>query len=304
MRTTYEQIINIADIASLNSKENISQLISLAKAELISPASEDKKRTLLLAIDVQNDFMEGIGTLPVTGSKKDVERLTRWIYNNLEGLTQIMCSLDTHSITQIFHADWWIDKDGNNPAPFTIITYSDVKEGKWEAANGEKYRSLVYLENLEKKGKKQLCIWPYHCLEGTKGAELESEFTKMLYFHSAARSSTAMFVAKGQNPFTEMYGIIKAEYDSESYINQTVLDTIEQFDDIYIAGEASSHCVLASLEQILEYFSENKELTSRITLLEDCMSPIAGFEESTLKQFEVLKTRYGIQVRKSTDVVL
>lgn len=304
MKTKYEQIVDVNHIASHNSTENITEIISLGIGEQLSPAQKDKKKTLLLAIDVQNDFMENIGTLPVSGSKGDVARLTQWIYNNLEHLTQVMCSLDTHSIAQIFHAYWWVDAKGNRPAPFTIITHADVQSGKWKASNGDNARSLEYLENLELKGKKQLCIWPYHCLEGTKGAELESEFTKMIYFHSAARNIQPLLVAKGQDPNSEMYGIIEAEYNPNHQVNQMVLDTVAEFHEIYIAGQASSHCVLASTMQILEHFADRRDITSRITLLVDCMSPIVGFEEVTLQQFQDLKNKYGIQVKKSTEVCL
>jgi nicotinamidase-related amidase len=304
MKTAYEKIIDIDHIASFESRENITEVLALAKGETMAPASEDKKRTLLLAIDVQNDFMENIGSLSVQGSKGDVLRLTQWMYRNMESLTQVICSLDCHSMKQIFHPVWWLDKAGKHPQPFTIISYDEVANGYWRASNGETERSLEYLRNLESGEKKQLCIWPYHCLEGTAGAKLESEFTKLLYFHAAARSTTPTLIYKGQNPYTEMYGIIKAEYDRTNYINQEVLDAISEYDAVFIAGEASSHCVLASAVQILEHFEDNRSITSRITLLEDCMSPIAGFEATTQQQFEELKKKYGIQIRKSTEVVL
>jgi nicotinamidase-related amidase len=126
----------------------------------------------------------------------------------------------------------------------------------------------------------------------------------MLYFHAAARNATPKLVYKGQNPYTEMYGIIKAEYDNEHYINHAVLDAIHEYDAIFIAGEASSHCVLASVEQILEHYAADGSITSRITLLEDCMSPITGFENSTQQRLEELRDRYGIQIIKSTEVIL
>lgn len=304
MKTSYDQIIDVNNIASFNSKENIQEIISLAKCENITEASNDSPKTLLLAIDVQNDFMESIGTLAVQGSKDDVKRLTQWIYDNIQDLTQIMCSLDSHSIRQIFHPDWWVDDKGNNPQPFTTITYQDVQDGKWKAANGETNRSLNYLKNLESDGKKLLTIWPYHCLQGTRGAKLESEFTKMLYYHSAARNSMPILIPKGQNPYTEMYGIIKSENPEDCYINQMVLDAVKQYDRIFIAGEASSHCVLASVEQILEYFSDNREITSRITILTDCMSPITGFEEVTQNRFSELSSIYGITLEESINVKL
>ncbi|KGE16214.1 hypothetical protein [Sphingobacterium deserti] len=304
MKPTYEEIVNIDHIASLGSNEDINQILALGQTTANLPASQDTKRTLLLAIDVQNDFMEEIGSLAVAGSKDDVRRLTQWMYRNLSSLTQVICSLDCHSMMQIFHPIWWLDKDNKHPDPFTIITYEDVARGVWKATNGETDRSLEYLFNLESAGKKQLCIWPYHCLEGTEGAKLESEFTKMLYFHAAARNVRPRLVYKGQDPYTEMYGIIHAEYDKEGYVNKEVLDAIREFDAIYIAGQASSHCVLASAEQILAYFKDDRSITSRITILEDCMSPIAGFEENTKEKFNMLRERYGIKIRKSTDVVL
>ncbi len=289
MKTSFDQIVDVQDIASGKS-DKIPSMLALAKEEKVEPAALDAKRSLLLAIDVQNDFMESIGSLAVKGSKGDVQRLTHWMYRNLGSLTQVMCSLDCHS--------------GNHPEPFTIIRYADVRDGLWRLANGHKALALDYLQQLESAGKKQLCIWPYHCLEGTWGAQLESQFTNMLYFHSAVRKVKPILVYKGQDPYTEMYGIIKAEYDDNKFVNHAVLEAIRAYDAIYIAGEASSHCVLASALQILEYFEHDRSITSRITLLIDCMSPIAGFEEQTLLQFDALKEKYGIQLKLSTEVNL
>ncbi|WP_313183180.1 hypothetical protein [Sphingobacterium siyangense] len=303
MITPFDQIVDVRHIASGKS-DNIQAMLALAEKEQVRPAALDLKRTLLLAIDVQNDFMESIGSLAVNGSKADVQRLTQWMYRNLGSLTQVMCSLDCHSMMQIFHADWWLDTEGNHPEPFTIIRYADVRDGIWRAVNGHTALALDYLQHLEAEGKKQLCIWPYHCLEGTSGAQLESQFTNMLYFHSAVRQVKPVLVYKGQDPNTEMYGIIKAEYDGNKFVNHAVLEAIRAHDAIYIAGEASSHCVLASAVQILEYFEHDRSITSRITLLIDCMSPIAGFEEQTLLQFDALKEKYGIQIKLSTEVNL
>lgn len=303
MKAKYEQIVDVHDIAS-GKKDHITSVLTMAQEEHLRPAASDKKRTLLLAIDIQNDFMESIGSLAVSGSKGDVQRLTHWMYRNLGSLTQVMCSLDCHSMMQIFHADWWVDAAGNHPEPFTIIRYADVRDGFWRVANGYTALALDYLKQLESAGKKQLCIWPYHCLEGTSGAQLESQFTNMLYFHSAVRHIKPILLYKGQDPNTEMYGIIKAEYDGNKFVNHAVLEAIQEYDEIYIAGEASSHCVLASAMQILEHFEHDRAITSRITLLIDCMSPIAGFEEQTLQQFATLKEKYGIHIKLSTEVNL
>jgi nicotinamidase-related amidase len=252
---------------------------------------------------MQNDFMEG-GNLAVPGSRKDIEHLTHFIYNNLDKISQIMCSLDIHSIAQIFHPYWWKDENGNHPKPYTVIPYDDVQQGKWKPVCGETARSLEYLKNIEKNGKRQLCIWPYHCLAGSFGASLEFEFTKMLYFHSVSRNSKPLFIQKGTDPYSEMYGIIKAEYDPTNFINIQVLNAIEKSDEIYIAGEAASHCLMDSAEQIFEYFAERPDITQKITILEDCTSPIAGFEQATIDTFEFFKTQYGVKIAKSTEIQL
>ena len=304
MKTAYETIIDVNRIASRESTERLTDIVALAQSENVAPASTDKRRTLLLAIDVQNDFMEDIGSLAVSGSRGDVQRLTTWMYHHIDSLTQVICSLDCHAMMQIFHPVWWIDQAGKHPEPFTIISVADVVSGKWRATHGETERSLAYLRALEETGKKELCIWPYHCLEGSFGAKLEGAFTQMLYFHAAARGTSPTLIYKGQNPYTEMYGIIKAEYDAEAYVNHEVLHAIAEYDAVYIAGEASSHCVLASLEQIVEHYASDRSITSRITLLEDCMSPIVGFEDITRQRFEELQHTYGIQIKKSTEVTL
>jgi hypothetical protein len=54
--------------------------------------------------------------------------------------------------------------------------------------------------------------------------------------------------------------------------------------------------------QILEHFAGKPEITRRITLLEDCASPIPGFEEVTAKALAGLQEKYGIRVAKSTEV--
>lgn len=247
--------------------------------------------------------MEG-GSLGVPGSISDVERITRFIYNNMGSISRIMCSLDTHTAHQIFHPCWWANSTGDHPAPYTIITYDDVAANRWRPVVGKLPDSIKYLKELEKvgAGKKQLCIWPYHCIKGTEGATLENEFAKMVYFHSVARNTVNPMVPKGEDPYSEMYGIIKPEYSEKNFINTPVLNHIEKYDEIYVVGEAASHCLMESVKQIAEYFANRPEVTEKITILEDCTSPIPGYEDETQNAFENFKNSYGIKFAKSTDI--
>lgn len=297
MMSKLEQILNAAHL-----DEVIALGIEDSKANQKQPSTVKR---VLLAIDVQNDFMDDGGSLGVSGAKEDVKRLNQWIYRNIAHLDSIVCSLDTHQINQIFHPAWWVDKEGNAPAPFTIITLEMVETGVWAPKNSSQLEyAKTYLNALIEKGYKELCIWPYHCLEGSYGHQLESHFLNMLYYHSAYHSIRPQLISKGEDPNTEMYGIIKAEYDPSNQINQTVLDTIKQADEVYIAGEASSHCVLASITQIAEYFKDQPAMTSKIVVLKDCMSPITGFEQSTQEAFQQLEKEYKIQFKMSSKLVL
>lgn len=302
MKTNYEQIVDVAKIGK-HGEANMNNIFTLAEQERFTAAINDSPRRLLLCIDVQKDFIEG-GALAVPGSIADVERITRFIYNNMGGISKIMCSLDTHIAHQIFHPCWWVNSAGDHPTPYTIITYDDVVQNRWKPVIGDPKDSLQYLKELEKAGagKKKLCIWPYHCINGTDGFTLENEFAKMVYFHSVARKTVNPMINKGNDPYSEMYGIIKPEFSRKNFLNVPVLNAIENYDEIYVVGEAASHCLMESVKQIAEHFANRPEVTQKITVLEDCTSPIGGFEADTKAAFDDFKKSYGIKFKKSTEI--
>lgn len=246
--------------------------------------------SLLIAIDEQNSFMDG-GELGVPGSLADVGRLCRFIRDNEGEISKIIASLDTHEERQIFHPVWWKDNAGNPPPPFTKIDYSDVELGVWMPAFFPT-ESVDYVKNLERLGKKELTIWTPHCIKGTKGHELEPRFAE------AIRPFSVEFIEKGQDPLSEMYGIIKPEFSRKNIVNLALLNSLREYEKIYIAGEAASHCVLESVKQIVEHFADDAELKSKIHVLTDCMSPIPGFEEETEREFASLARVHGIKLKK------
>lgn len=301
MKTKFEEIVDVSKIGSENTK-GLNELMVLANAEKMTPSREDIEKVLFMGIDFQNDFMEN-GELGVPNSHKDVERVTKFLYRNFDKVTTIALSLDTHELHQLFHPSWWVDAEGNHPVPFTVITREEVEKGKWMAVEKQQ-ESLAYIIHLERLGKKQLLIWPYHCIEGTHGAALESQFSNMVHFHSVIRQSNIQKIVKGQDPLSEMYGIIKPEYATTDSTNYAFLHSLLAYDKIVIAGEAKSHCVLESVRQIVEYYDDKHELPSKIYLLDDCMSPIHGFEESTEHACKELQENYGIHIVKSTEFKL
>ncbi len=302
MKTTYMEIVNGNYIGSVENPVDLNEILKKADKEGLEPSLKDKERVLFLGIDVQQDFMDH-GALGVAGAQKDVERMTRFIYDNIEKISNIAVSMDTHTPHQIFHPCWWIDENGEHPAPYTVITLKDLDEGKWRAVINPQ-ASREYVKHLEQDAKKALCIWTYHCMQGTTGAALENQFANMIYFHSVARKAVVQRLVKGQDPMSEMYGIIRPEYDTKGYMNLEFLNKLERFDKVLIAGEAKSHCVLESIKQILEYYETRPEVTEKVYVLEDCMSSISGYEDMANQMFEDFRKRYRIHLVKSSDGIL
>ena len=302
MNTKYTEIVNTNAIGKAENPITLNQLLRQANDEQLIPSRQNRERVLFIGIDVQQDFMEK-GALGVPGAHGDVERMTRFIYENMDAISNIAVSIDTHTPHQIFHPCWWIDEQCSNPAPYTTVTLADLDSGKWKAVINP-IASRDYVGHLEQDGKKTLCIWPYHCIQGTVGCALENQFANMVYFHSVAKKAIVQRLVKGQDPLSEMYGVIKPEYDTKGYINLDFLNKLEQYDKIVIAGEAKSHCVLESIQQILEYYENRPEITRKIYILEDCMSPIPGFEKVTDSAFETFKRKYQVAIAKSTDKIL
>ncbi len=298
MNTQYNEIVNVNSIGKTDNPISLNEILRLANNEKLTPAHQNNEKVLFLAIDVQQDFMDN-GALGVPGAHGDVERMTHFIYDNIDKITNIAVSIDTHTPHQIFHPCWWIDEDGNNPGPATPITLADLDSGKWRAViNPAKSRD--YVEHLEKDGKKTLVVWPYHCIQGTTGCALENQFANMVYFHSVAKKTVVQRLVKGQDPLSEMYGIIKPEYDTKNYINLDFLNKMESYDKIVICGEARDFCVYESLKQMLAYYANNTEVLKKVYVLEDCMSAI-GAPADVDKMYADLQSQYKFNIVKSTE---
>lgn len=296
MNTPYNEIVNVPSIGAKENPINLNDILKKANDEQMIPGKNNNEKVLFLGIDVQQDFMDG-GSLGVPGAHGDVERMTQFIYNNMDKISNIAVSIDTHVPHQIFHPCWWIDENGNNPAPYTVITLADLDAGKWKPVIAPK-ASREYVQHLEQDGKKQLCVWSYHCIQGTTGHALENQFSNMIYFHSVAKKTVVKRLVKGTDPLSEMYGIIKPEYDTHNFINIEFLNWLESFDKILIAGEARDYCVYESLKQMLEYYGNRPDILGKIYVLEDCMSAI-GDKAAVDQMYSDLQKVYQFNIVNS-----
>jgi nicotinamidase-related amidase len=295
----------------------------------VAPAGQDSFRLCLLAVDVQNTFCVPEFELFVagrsgTGAVDDNRRLCEFIYRNLGAITQVFPSLDTHHAMQVFHAIWLVDEQGNHPAPYALVSAEDVEAGRWRAnaavagALGIEVeyaqRHLVhYTRQLSEGGKYDLTVWPYHAMLGGIGHALVSAVEEAVFFHGVARHSAPEFQVKGENPLTEHYSMLGPEVtvgpdgDSIDSKNTKLIDRLLGFDAVVVAGQAKSHCLAWTIDDLLADEEAGERLAERTYLLEDCTSPVVvpGAVDYT-DEADAAFERYaaaGMHVVRSTDPI-
>jgi nicotinamidase-related amidase len=296
----------------------------------LQPAAQDKFRLCLMPVDVQNtfclpDFELYVGGRSGTGAVDDNRRLCEFIYRNLGVITQISPTLDTHQPIQIFHSIFLVNDQGEHPGPYTLVSKEDVERGVWKfnpdiahtlkisVDYGQAYL-LHYAQQLQAGGKYDLTIWPYHAMLGGIGHALVAAVEEAIFFHSVARYSQPNFQIKGNNPFTENYSVLSPEVlkDAEgrpvAQKNAAFIKNLLEFDAVVIAGQAKSHCVAWTIEDLLnEMVAIDESLVKKVYLLEDCTSPVVipgvvDYTDQADAAFDRFK-QAGMHVVLSTDPI-
>lgn len=296
-----------------------------AKRHSILPAAKDTFRICLMPIDVQNTFCLPDGELSVIGADQDNVRLCEFIYKNLSVITSIDPTMDTHTATQIFHQPFWVNDAGAHPDPMTMISLGDVQSGTWKInpavakSIGVSYVALQkytqhYVQKLSDDGKYLLCIWPFHAMLGGVGHALVSSVEEAVFFHNIARNSQTNFEIKGGNPLTENYSVLRPEVLEDqkgrpiAQKNVRFIEKLLSYDAVVIAGQAKSHCVAWTIDDLLnEINAKDPKLAKKVYLMEDCTSPvvvpgIVDFTDQANDAFKRFESA-GMHVVKSTDPV-
>ena len=234
----------------------------------------------LLIIDAQNDFCDPNGALFVNGADKDMERLATFIDTSGDRFDDIHLTLDSHHLIDVGHPMFWVNSKNENPNPFTIISHSDVKEGRWvPIIPAWTSRMLDYTQSLEDNKRYLLCVWPEHCLIGTWGYSFVPIINKAVRDWERRNIAQAHLVTKGSNIFTEHYSAVQADVpdplDPTTSLNIQLIETLRDSDRVCIAGEALSHCVANTVHDIANQFGDE---VKKIVIFEDCMSNVPSFE--------------------------
>ncbi|MBF2063826.1 MAG: isochorismatase [Calothrix sp. C42_A2020_038] len=302
-----------------------------AKQHNIQPSHLDKTRVCLLLIDVQNtfcipDFELFVGGQSGRGAVDDNVRLCEFIYRNLGEITTIIPTLDTHTAMQIFHPIFWINSAGEHPiTAATSITPADIDQGLWKVnpavafSLNHSYEFLEkhayhYVKKLTQDGKYPLTVWPYHSMLGGIGHALVSAVEEAIFFHCIARNSQTQFEIKGDNPLTENYSVLRPEvlfgFDNQSIAqkNARLIEQLLKYDAVIIAGQAKSHCVAWTIDDLLTDIQQiDANLAKKVYLLEDCTSPVVvpgvvdytEAADAAYKRFALS----GMHIVKSSDTI-
>lgn len=260
-----------------------------------------RNQNALLIIDAQFDFCNPQGALFVDGADEDMKRLSAWIKSNKDQIDQIFLTMDSHPVNSITHPSFWQDRNGNYPDPFTPISLKDIKQGKWRPrfyVND----SINYIESLEQQGEFGHIIWPYHCLTGSRGAAIDDSIMDAL-IHWTRDGKFYQVVVKGTYPLSEHFGIFRANVPAlnhpETELNLELINKLGEYKNIFLAGEAKSHCVANSVKQAME---EAQMLADKFIILEDCMSDVKGLGHLGDPIYAKAKES-GIRFIKSTEKI-
>jgi nicotinamidase/pyrazinamidase len=278
-----------------------------------------KPRTHLLVIDPQNDFCDLpeawrplnpltgarlAPALPVPGAHADLQRVAQLIRAAGAELDDITVTLDSHHRVDIAHPPFWVQRSGAVVAPFTPITAAQVREGDFRPRDAAALpRTLAYLDALEARGRYTLMVWPVHCEIGSWGHAVHAEVRAAYNRWELQRQRSVLRVLKGANPWTEHYSAVMAEVpdaaDPATELNRDLIAQLAPAGLLLVAGEASSHCVRATVEHLAEHLGGD---LGRVVLLTDCMSPVSGFEAQAA-QFLASMQQRGLRVAVSTQAL-
>jgi nicotinamidase-related amidase len=301
-----------------------------AKTHNVKAAAKDPVRIGLLPIDCQltfcgREFELFVGGRSGNGAIDDTRRLCEFIYRNLNRITAIHPTLDTHTTMQIFFDIFFVDGAGQHPAPMTMISRSDLERQVWQVNPAIahslgvdfmllQHHVLHYAAELEKRGKYLLTIWPYHAMLGSIGHALVPALEEACFFHTQARHSQVGLEIKGGNPLTENYSVLRPEVMNTSngqpiaQKNVRFIEKLMKYDYVIIAGQAKSHCVAWTIDDLLsEITAQDPKLARKVYLLEDCTSPVVipgvvDFTDEADAAFARFKAA-GMHIVRSTDPI-
>jgi nicotinamidase-related amidase len=273
--------------------------------------------THLLVIDPQNDFCDVVvaappgysPALPVAGADADLCRLAAFVHRNQQRIGGITVTLDSHPGVAVERTTFWVKGGGQPVPPFTWLTAADVEAGTYRPRDAASTTAvLAMLSQLAQRGREGLMVWPVHCVTGTFGHTIHAKLAAQLQAWETARQHAVRKVLKGDYPLSEHYGVFEADapvagVPSTQFNTALARHVTAGVDLLLLAGEAASHCVAASFDQLAGYLASSPGGRPRVVILRDCMSPVAGLEHLA-EGFYQRARAFGADILSSSEAAL
>ena len=224
-------------------------------------------------------------------------RLCSFLYRNLGVVTQAVVTLDTHQAFQIFHAPFLVDADGRHPDPYTLVTLDDVTSGRWRVE--PRAAATLGLDETRLGAPAHLCRgarrrgkYDAHDLAVPRAARRDRPRARergrggALLPRRSARYSQTRFEMKGRAADRALLGArargrARRRAASRSGGQHGSRRAPRTFDAVIVAGQAKSHCVAWTVDDLLQ---DVPEIAPRLYLLEDCSSPSSSRAPSTTRR--------------------
>lgn len=248
----------------------------------------------LLIIDPQNDFSDNdTAALRVAGANDDFERTAALIERVGKKLEDIHVTADSHHTMDYRHPCSWKDQHGNHPLPITqggnLISADDIENDIWIPYGAHTRPSILEGKTVKQfmiecatdrasKGIPGLEVWPEHCVISTFGWLIYTPLREALSQWERQEGACIDVVTKGTNVYTEHYGCMSSEVplsgDPTTGLNGDFLSILENADMLAVAGQALSHCVMSSVNQIANNIGD--AYLKKLYLLTDCTSSVGA----------------------------
>lgn len=340
---TFPSFYDPANAARWDYDPPVARIFEEASRLNLPAAADDAHKVALVIVDGQKDFCLPQGSLYVggrsgLGAVDDSRRIAEFIYRNVGVLSTVAVTIDSHLPWQIFFPSFWQDEAGA-PVPAYATIEADEADRFRFTFDGQTYTpcrpnpaaaqftggdgaALVrqcghYCRELQRTEHYRLIIWPYHCLIGSEGWTLVGVLQEARLFHSFARRAHSPAEIKGTHPLSENYSVFGPEvlsrYDGSPMLerNEHFLELVLSHDRVVVVGQAASHCVKATLDDLLaEIHDRDPGLAHKVAVGIDMTSAVAvpdghgGFLADFTPQAEAAFARYaaaGMRLIRSTD---
>jgi len=243
------------------------------------------KKSILIVIDPQNDFVDPKGSLFVPGAPKAIEYICKFIYQRKP--TDILISQDTHQKFSIGFPLFW-DRELKG---FDKIKVSDILEDRIRPIKIREGWEYEFKRQFKGKENQELTIWPYHCIDGSWGWCFPESLVGALNdwgLYNPEHNQYEVY-RKGYVPEVESYSIYN---DLNPELPNLILNN--EYDKIYVAGFCKDICVAESLKDLRQY----DRFKDKLVFLDNCMATLDP-DSPNLMIYEELVSEFGAKIENA-----